>query len=153
MGDDGSHRQRRFRGVLRHAFLVHHRGCGFFGLAVLLQAAGVLIDRIEDGGDGGLERGDGRPVGTTGVELLGGAGVQGDGGHTLVLGDVPGVGEGDVVVVDPDAQSAFLRASNLGFRCVKYIQPEAVPAVAMAAMPSPASCTSVRSQNDLNPRI
>jgi cephalosporin-C deacetylase-like acetyl esterase len=39
--------------------------------------------------------------------------------------------------VDPDAQSSMLRASNLGFRCVKYIEPESVLAVATAAMPSP----------------
>jgi formylglycine-generating enzyme required for sulfatase activity/cephalosporin-C deacetylase-like acetyl esterase len=39
--------------------------------------------------------------------------------------------------VDPDAQSPLLRAPNIGFRCVKYIDPSAVPAVALAAMPSP----------------
>lgn len=37
--------------------------------------------------------------------------------------------------VDPDAQSPFLRASNIGFRCVKYIEPP--PAVATNPMPSP----------------
>lgn len=37
--------------------------------------------------------------------------------------------------VDPDAQSPFLRASNIGFRCVKYIEPP--PAIATNPMPSP----------------
>ncbi|ABF41579.1 serine/threonine protein kinase [Candidatus Koribacter versatilis Ellin345] len=32
--------------------------------------------------------------------------------------------------VDPDAQAPFLRASNIGFRCVKYINPDAIPKVA-----------------------
>jgi len=39
--------------------------------------------------------------------------------------------------VDPNAQSSMLRASNLGFRCVKYIEPQSIPAIATAAMPSP----------------
>ena len=39
--------------------------------------------------------------------------------------------------VDPDAQSPFLRASNIGFRCVKYIDPAPIPEVATQPMPSP----------------
>ena len=39
--------------------------------------------------------------------------------------------------MDPDAQSPFLRASNIGFRCVKYIEPESIPKVATEAIPSP----------------
>jgi formylglycine-generating enzyme required for sulfatase activity/dienelactone hydrolase len=39
--------------------------------------------------------------------------------------------------IDPDAQSPFLRASNIGFRCVKYIGPESISKVATAPMPSP----------------
>ena len=39
--------------------------------------------------------------------------------------------------IDPDAQSPFLRASNIGFRCVKYIEPESIPKVATEAIPSP----------------
>jgi len=45
--------------------------------------------------------------------------------------------EPNYMFIDPDAQSPFLRAANIGFRCVKYIQPDTVPKVAMAAMPSP----------------
>ena len=51
-----------------------------------------------------LQLGDGVPVGVTGVELLGGAGVEGDGGHALVLGDAAGVEEREVVVVDALAE-------------------------------------------------
>jgi serine/threonine protein kinase/dienelactone hydrolase len=39
--------------------------------------------------------------------------------------------------IDPDAQSPFLRAANIGFRCVKYIEPESIPKVASDPMPSP----------------
>jgi eukaryotic-like serine/threonine-protein kinase len=38
---------------------------------------------------------------------------------------------------DPDAQSPYLRASNIGFRCVKYIDPESIPKIATDPMPSP----------------
>ena len=51
-----------------------------------------------------LRCGDGPPVGTARVELLGGAGVQGDRGHPLVLGDPSGLEVGDVGRVDPQAQ-------------------------------------------------
>jgi formylglycine-generating enzyme required for sulfatase activity/dienelactone hydrolase len=43
--------------------------------------------------------------------------------------------EPSYMFVDPDAQSPFLRASNVGFRCVKYIDPPS--AVATQPMPSP----------------
>lgn len=39
--------------------------------------------------------------------------------------------------IDPDAQSPFLRASHIGFRCVKYIGPDSIPKIAFTAMPSP----------------
>ena len=39
--------------------------------------------------------------------------------------------------LDPDAQSPLLRAANMGFRCVKYIEPESVPKVATEPIPSP----------------
>ncbi len=45
--------------------------------------------------------------------------------------------EPNYMFIDPDAQSPFLRASNIGFRCVKYIELESVPTVATAPMPSP----------------
>ena len=39
--------------------------------------------------------------------------------------------EPNYMFIDPDAQSPFLRAPNIGFRCVKYIEPESIPKVAM----------------------
>jgi len=60
---------------------------------------------------------------------------EADPGKRYVLGGA--WDEPNYMFVDPDAQSAFLRAANIGFRCVKYIEPDAVSAVALAAMPSP----------------
>src|ERR1700726_4478832 len=45
--------------------------------------------------------------------------------------------EPSYMFVDPDAQSPFLRAADIGFRCVKYIAPESIPKVAIDAIPSP----------------
>ena len=45
--------------------------------------------------------------------------------------------EPNYMFVDPDAQSPFLRTANIGFRCVKYIEPDAIPKQAFAAIPSP----------------
>jgi serine/threonine protein kinase/formylglycine-generating enzyme required for sulfatase activity/dienelactone hydrolase len=39
--------------------------------------------------------------------------------------------------IDPDAQSPFLRAANVGFRCVKYIDPASIAKVATDPIPSP----------------
>jgi hypothetical protein len=39
--------------------------------------------------------------------------------------------------VDPDAQSPWLRAPNIGFRTVKYIDSKSVPTQAFAPVPSP----------------
>jgi len=39
--------------------------------------------------------------------------------------------------IDPDAQSPFLRASDVGFRCVKYIDPASIPKEASALVLSP----------------
>jgi serine/threonine protein kinase len=60
---------------------------------------------------------------------------EADPGKRYVLGGA--WDEPNYMFVDPDAQSPFLRAANIGFRCVKYIEPDAVPAIALAAMPSP----------------
>src|ERR1035441_364155 len=45
--------------------------------------------------------------------------------------------EPNYMFVDPDAQSPFLRAANIGFRCVKYIDANAIPKEAFSAMPTP----------------
>ncbi|HXZ11643.1 MAG TPA: protein kinase [Candidatus Sulfotelmatobacter sp.] len=60
---------------------------------------------------------------------------EADSGRRYVLGGA--WDEPNYMFVDPDAQSAFLRASNIGFRCVKYPDPQAIPKEALAAIPSP----------------
>ena len=47
---------------------------------------------------------------------------EADSGKRYVLGGA--WDEPNYMFVDPDAQSPFLRAANIGFRCVKYIEPE-----------------------------
>ena len=58
-----------------------------------------------------------------------------EGGNRWVLG---GAWDDPVYMfVDPDAQSPWLRASDIGFRTVKYIDSNSVPTQAFAAVPSP----------------
>jgi formylglycine-generating enzyme required for sulfatase activity/dienelactone hydrolase len=45
--------------------------------------------------------------------------------------------EPNYMFIDPDAQSPFLRAANIGFRCVRYIEPNSIAKQAFAAMPTP----------------
>jgi len=45
--------------------------------------------------------------------------------------------EPNYMFVDPDAQSPFSRSANVGFRCVKYIEPDPNLRVASLPMPSP----------------
>jgi formylglycine-generating enzyme required for sulfatase activity/dienelactone hydrolase len=61
--------------------------------------------------------------------------TEAESGKRYVLGGA--WDEPNYMFIDPDAQSAFLRASNIGFRCVKYIEPESIPKVASDPMPSP----------------
>ncbi|MGH9499517.1 MAG: protein kinase domain-containing protein [Terriglobales bacterium] len=61
--------------------------------------------------------------------------TEADPGKRYVLGGA--WDEPNYMFVDPDAQSAFLRASNIGFRCVKYIDPDSIDKVAFAPMPTP----------------
>ena len=60
---------------------------------------------------------------------------EADPGRRYVLGGA--WDEPNYMFVDPDAQSAFLRASNIGFRCVKFTDPTANPKSAGVAIPSP----------------
>jgi cephalosporin-C deacetylase-like acetyl esterase len=60
---------------------------------------------------------------------------QADSGKRYVLGGA--WDEPNYMFVDPDAQSPFLRAANIGFRCVKYIEPDANLAIATAPMATP----------------
>jgi eukaryotic-like serine/threonine-protein kinase len=61
--------------------------------------------------------------------------TEAESGKRYVLGGA--WDEPNYMFIDPDAQTPFLRASNIGFRCVKYIEPESLPKVATGAMPSP----------------
>ena len=60
---------------------------------------------------------------------------EADFGKRYVLGGA--WDEPTYMFIDPDAQSPFLRASNIGFRCVKYIEPESIAKAATDPMPSP----------------
>jgi serine/threonine protein kinase/formylglycine-generating enzyme required for sulfatase activity/predicted esterase len=60
---------------------------------------------------------------------------EADEGKRYVLGGA--WDEPNYMFVDGDAQSPFLRASNVGFRCVKYADSEPLPKLASEAIPSP----------------
>ena len=45
--------------------------------------------------------------------------------------------EPNYMFIDPDAQSPFLRTSNVGFRCAKYPEPHSIPKAATDPVPSP----------------
>ena len=60
---------------------------------------------------------------------------EADSGKRYVLGGA--WDEPNYMFVDPDAQSPFLRAANIGFRCVKYIEPDANLTIATAPMATP----------------
>src|SRR5262245_27971441 len=64
----------------------------------------VAVAEHGDGGDGGPERGDRRPVRSAGVVLLCRAGVERDRGRPLVLGDAARVDERAQAAVDADPQ-------------------------------------------------
>jgi serine/threonine protein kinase/formylglycine-generating enzyme required for sulfatase activity/dienelactone hydrolase len=61
--------------------------------------------------------------------------TEAESGKRYVLGGA--WDEPNYMFIDPDAQSPFLRTSNIGFRCVKYIDPESLPKVATDPMRSP----------------
>jgi dienelactone hydrolase len=61
--------------------------------------------------------------------------TEAESGKRYVLGGA--WDEPNYMFVDPDAQTPFLRSANIGFRCVKYIDPESIPKVAYDAVPTP----------------
>ena len=61
--------------------------------------------------------------------------TESDHGKRYVLGGA--WDEPNYMFVDPDAQSPWLRASNIGFRTVKYLDPNSIPSQAMAAIQWP----------------
>jgi len=60
---------------------------------------------------------------------------QADSGKRYVLGGA--WDEPNYMFVDPDAQSPFLRTANIGFRCMKYIDPDPNLEIASAPMATP----------------
>jgi formylglycine-generating enzyme required for sulfatase activity len=60
---------------------------------------------------------------------------EADSGKRYVLGG--GWDEPNYMFVDPDAQSPFLRAANVGFRCVKYMESDPSLTIAAAPMATP----------------
>jgi predicted esterase len=60
---------------------------------------------------------------------------EADPGKRYVLGG--GWDDPNYMFVDPDAQSPFLRAADIGFRCVKYAEPNASLTIAAAPMATP----------------
>jgi serine/threonine protein kinase/formylglycine-generating enzyme required for sulfatase activity/dienelactone hydrolase len=60
---------------------------------------------------------------------------QADPGKRYLLGGA--WDEPNYMFIDPDAQSPLLRTANIGFRCVKYIDPASIAKVATDPMPSP----------------
>src|SRR5579863_4221251 len=61
--------------------------------------------------------------------------TEAESGKRYVLGGA--WDEPNYMFIDPAAQSPFLRAANIGFRCVKYIEPDSIPKAAFYPMPSP----------------
>ncbi len=60
---------------------------------------------------------------------------EADAGRRYVLGG--GWDEPAYMFVDPDAQSPFLRAADIGFRCVKYVEPDDSFPIASAPIATP----------------
>jgi eukaryotic-like serine/threonine-protein kinase len=104
------------------------------------RSAAYLVPASNFGGKGLLAVGTKPGVGPWGnYDMAGNAKewiwTEADEGKRYVLGGA--WDEPNYMFVDPDAQSPFLRADNIGFRCVKIDDPQAVPTEMWAALPSP----------------
>lgn len=109
------------------------------------RAAGpMLASRIVPasnfGGTGVLPVGSKQDVGPWGTYDMAGnvkewIWTEAESGKRYVLGGA--WDEPTYMFIDPDAQSPFLRAANIGFRCVQYTDLNSIPKAAFAAMPSP----------------
>ncbi len=102
--------------------------------------ASLIVPASNFGGGGVLPVGSMQDVGPWGTYDMAGnvkewVSTEAESGKRYVLGGA--WDEPNYMFIDPDAQSPFLRAANIGFRCVKYIDPDSVPKEAFAAMPSP----------------
>ena len=59
--------------------------------------------------------------------------TEAEAGKRYVLGGA--WDEPNYMFIDPDAQPPFTRAANVGFRCVKYMEADSIPKVAMDPVP------------------
>jgi eukaryotic-like serine/threonine-protein kinase len=103
-------------------------------------SASLIVPASNFGGNGLLPVGSKQDMSPWGnYDMAGNAkewvSTEAEAGKRYVLGGA--WDEPNYMFVDPDAQSPFLRASNIGFRCVKYIEPDSIPKEAFAVMPSP----------------
>ena len=110
-----------------------NRAAGPFSAAYIVPASNF-------GGPGVLAVGSKQDVGPWGTYDMAGnvkewIWTEAESGKRYVLGGA--WDEPNYMFIDPDAQSPFLRTSTIGFRCVKYIEPESIPKIAMDPMPSP----------------
>jgi formylglycine-generating enzyme required for sulfatase activity/dienelactone hydrolase len=103
-------------------------------------SAAYIVPASNFGGAGILPVGSKQDMGPWGAYDMAGnvkewIWTEAESGKRYVLGGA--WDEPNYMFIDPDAQSPFLRTANIGFRCVKYIEPESIPKIAMNPMPSP----------------
>ena len=102
--------------------------------------ASVIVPASNFGGVGVLPVGSKQDMSPWGTYDMAGnvkewVSTEAEAGKRYVLGGA--WDEPNYMFIDPDAQSPFLRNADVGFRCVKYTDPESIPKEAFAAMPSP----------------
>jgi eukaryotic-like serine/threonine-protein kinase len=102
--------------------------------------ASLIVPASNFGGSGVLPVGSKQDLGPWGTYDMAGnvkewVWTEAEADRRYVLGGA--WDEPNYMFIDPDAQSPFLRTANIGFRCVKYIDPDSIPKEAFVAMPSP----------------
>ncbi|MBV9623010.1 MAG: protein kinase [Acidobacteria bacterium] len=103
-------------------------------------SAAFIVPASNFGGQGVLAVGSKQSIGPFGTYDMAGnvkewIWNEADFGKRYVLGGA--WDEPNYMFVDPDAQSPFARTANVGFRCVKYIEPEPNLRAASSPMASP----------------
>jgi serine/threonine protein kinase/cephalosporin-C deacetylase-like acetyl esterase len=104
------------------------------------QSASFIVPASNFGGSGVLPAGSKLSLGPWGTYDMAGnvkewIWTEAESGKRYILGGA--WDEPTYMFIDPDAQSPFLRAANIGFRCVKYTEPESIAKVATDPIPSP----------------
>ena len=102
--------------------------------------AAFIVPASNFGGSGVLPVGSKQGIGPWGTNDMAGnvkewTATESESGKRYVLGGA--WDEPIYMFVDPDAQSPWLRAPNIGFRTVKYTEPDSVPKEAQLAIPWP----------------